>query len=83
MIDFSKCILKVYYNFQEDQQDMYEFLEDDYDPKITKEERRERRRVKILQQYEAAKTEEETLTNALQKHKAKVVYHYGCYEIRK
>ena len=55
---------------------MYEFLEDDCDAKMTKEERRARRKVKILQQYEAAKAEEETLTAALDKHKAKVVSIY-------
>ena len=53
---------------------MYEFLEDDYDPKMTKEERRSRRKVKILQQFEAAKSEEEALTITLNKHKSKVCF---------
>ena len=57
---------------QEDQEDLYEVLEEDYDPKLTKEERRARRKAKVLQQYEAAKAEEETLTSTLNVHKAKV-----------
>ena len=65
--------------FQEDQQDVYEFLEDDYDPKITKEERRARRKVKILQQFEAAKAEEEALTITLNKHKSKVLSFYATF----
>ena len=50
---------------QEDQQDMYEFLEDDYDPRMTVQERRERRRGRLLQQYEQAQTEESALTAKL------------------
>ena len=62
---------------------MYEVLEEDYDPKLTKEERRARRKAKVLLQYEAAKAEEETLTSVLNVHKAKVceVYLTTSYQL--
>eukprot|EP00116_Pleurobrachia_bachei_P007388 sb/3467650/ len=58
--------------FTEDQQDMYEFLEDDYDPKMTVQERRNRRRSRLQEQYEYAKGEEATLTDKLNLQKKNV-----------
>ena len=51
---------------------MYEFLEDDYDPSLSKEDRRRKRKERICVQYEAAKREEHTLTSTLDKHKIKL-----------
>ena len=58
--------------FQDDQEDMYEFLEDDFDPSLSREERRARRKQRVLAQYKTAQAEESSLLAALTKHKTKV-----------